>query len=203
MGDVDSTSRSSGSLSTSVLQRAKCGDQEAFRRITELFSSLVYYWCRASGLSHADVEDVAQQIFFTISRGLGQFQRDNPNQCFRAWIRTIARSRITDHWRWVAQQPVAEGGSDGSRILAEWPESIDEEEQLRFETRLLFEKAVKLIQEQFSQRDFQVLWKVAVDGQSPSDVAKEFGISPGAVHIIKSRIKARVLEEFGDLIDNY
>ena len=168
----------------------------------ELFSPLVYSWCRASGLSHSDVEDVAQQTFLTISGSLDQFQRNTPNQSFRAWIRSITRSRITDHWRSVAMKPVAEGGSDGARILRDWPESIDEEEQLKFETRLLFEKAVKLIQQEFSQRDFQAIWKVAVDGKSARDVAIDLGISPNSVHIINSRIRSRARQEFGDLIDN-
>lgn len=202
MADDDSISRSSGSLSTSVLHRARCGDQNAFRRMVELFSPLVYFWCHACGLSHSDVEDVSQQTFLNIYGSLNQFQRNTPHQSFRAWIRSITRSRITDHWRSVAMEPPTERESDGAINLRDWPESIDEEEQLKFETKLLFEKAVKLIQQEFSQRDFQVIWKVAVDGQSARDVAIELGISPNAVHIINSRIRSRVRQEFGDLIDN-
>ncbi|MEI8020531.1 MAG: hypothetical protein WCH39_20170, partial [Schlesneria sp.] len=69
------------------------------------------------------------------------------------------------------------------------------------ETTELFQRAVQLIRQEFSERDYQAIWRVAVNGMSAKDVANELGMTTNAVFIVISRIKKRVREEFGDLIE--
>ena len=187
--------RSSGSLSTSVLHRALVGDQDAFRKITELFSGLVYSWCRKNGgLAEEDAKDVSQEVFKTVVEKLCQFRRESPNDSFRAWIRIVTRNEIANHYR-----------KKKSRIKT-IPGQFDEipseqEDDLARETAELFQRAVQLICQEFSERDFQALWRVAVNGMSAKEVAEELEMSPNSVFIVVSRIKKRVREEFGDLIE--
>lgn len=196
------SSLSSGSLSTSVLQRAMVGDQEAFRKITDLFSGLVYYWCRKQGLPEEDAKDISQEVFTTVATKLGLFRREAPNDSFRAWIRKVTRNKIVDHHR-----------AEGTRVkpihgeaveITEIPEPalvIELEDDPGRETAELFQRAVQLIRQEFSERDYQALWRVAVNGMPAKDVAAELGTTTNAVFIAVSRIKKRVREEFGDLIE--
>jgi hypothetical protein len=61
--------RSDNSVSSSVLERAKLGDQDAFRKITQLYAGLVYHWIRRY-LSPEHAEDVSQQVFMAVSQNL-------------------------------------------------------------------------------------------------------------------------------------
>ncbi|MEI8020787.1 MAG: sigma factor, partial [Schlesneria sp.] len=90
---------SSGSLSTSVLHRAMLGDQDAFRKIADLFSGLVYSWCRRKGLAEEDAKDTSQEVFKTVATRLQGFRRESPNDSFRAWIRIVTKNKIVDHYR--------------------------------------------------------------------------------------------------------
>jgi RNA polymerase sigma-70 factor, ECF subfamily len=194
--------RSSGSLSTSVLERALVGDQDAFRKITDLFSGLVYCWCRKKGLSEEDAKDTSQEVFKTVAIKLGLFRREAPSDSFRAWIRSVTRNKIADHYR-GAETHIKASHGQGVEI-AEIPDkcwNIELEDDPVRETTELFQRAVQLIRQEFSERDFQAFWRVAVNGMSAKDVATELGMTPNAVFIVISRIKKRVREEFGDLIE--
>ena len=193
--------RSSGSLSTSVLERALVGDQDAFRKITDLFDGLVYYWCRKQGLLEEDAKDVSQEVFTTVATKLRLFRRESPNDSFRAWIRRVTRNKIVDHIRAEKLRIKAIDGQGVDNEIPEPPIVIDLDDDPVREKAELFQRAVQLIRQQFSERDFQVFWRVTVDGMSGKDVAEEFGMKSNAVFIVISRIKKRVRAEFGDLID--
>ncbi len=194
--------RSSGSLSTSVLERALVGDQGAFRKITDLCDGLVYSWCRKQGLTEEDAKDVSQEVFTTVAMKLGNFRRESSNDSFRAWIRTITKNKIADHYRAEKLRIQAIAGQVVDNEIPEPPLVIELDDDPARETAELYQRAVQLIRQQFSERDFQVFWRITVDGMSGKDVAEEFGMkSNGNVFTVVSRIKKRVREEFGDLID--
>jgi hypothetical protein len=90
---------SDNSVSTSILERAKLGDQDAFRIITELYAGLVYHWIRKKGLSPQDAQDVSQEVFGSVIHKLKKSHRTNVGQSFRAWTRVITRNKINDHRR--------------------------------------------------------------------------------------------------------
>lgn len=198
-----SLARDSDSVSSSVLEKAVRGDQLAFTQITEIYSRLVYYWCRKNGVSDFDAFDVAQQVFIAVSRNLPAFRRDSPHQSFRAWIRAVTRSKIADYWRELEQRETAEGGSDALRRLETMaaPQEDEDVQELRWELTELFRQAVKFMQHEFSDRDFQAFWTATVDGCPAREVAERYGMTPNSVFIVISRMKKRVRAEFGDLID--
>jgi len=49
-----------GSTSSSLLARVKSCDQEAWRRLVQLYSPLVDFWIRRTKLQPADARDVFQ-----------------------------------------------------------------------------------------------------------------------------------------------
>ena len=178
------------------------GGQEAFRKITDLFSGLVYYWFRKQGLAEEDAKDISQEVFTTVATKLGLLRREAPNDSFRAWIRCVTRNKIADHYR-GAQTHIKASHGQGVDI-SEIPDkrwNIELDDDPVRETTELFHRAVQLIRQEFSERDFQSFWRVAVNGMSAKDVATELGMTPNAVFIVRSRIKKRVREDFGDLIE--
>jgi RNA polymerase sigma-70 factor (ECF subfamily) len=185
--------------SLSLLERAGQKDPEAWRRLVNLYTGLIAYWCRRGGLSGEDVDDVVQEVFKAVSTHLGNFQRGAHS--FRAWMRGITRHKILDHFQSRRNQPAPVGGSEAYIWLQQVAESNsdlpDEEDQLR----ALHHRGLELVRGEFEERTWQAFWRTVVDSQATQDVAKELGMSPGAVRVAKSRVLHRLREELGELID--
>src|SRR5262245_38331171 len=67
--------------------------------------------------AESDVDDVLQDVFMKIQRGLPSLRND---QRFGPWVYRIARSAVVDHLRASARQPRAAGVAD------EAPPELDE-----------------------------------------------------------------------------
>jgi RNA polymerase sigma-70 factor (ECF subfamily) len=191
---------SDNSVSTSVLERAKLGDQDAFRMITQLYAGLVYHWIRKRGLSPEHTEDVSQQVFMAVIHNLKTFQRTKPADSFRAWIRTITRSKIVDHIRKNTGVEIAFGGDKSLNEVATI-ENDDEDEEDDRDSAILYQKAVQFVKGEFADKDCRAFLMLVVDGIPAKDVAQILGISVNSVYIAKSRILKRLQDEFADLID--
>jgi len=200
---------SDNSVSSSVLERAKLGDQDAFRVITQLYAGLVYHWIRKKGLSPEHSEDVSQQVFMAVVHNLKTFRRCKPADSFRAWIRTITRSKIVDHIRKNSGVEIAYGGDKSlDQVVAIEPDvgpdegpDVGELEDGR-DKAILYQKAVQFVKGEFADKDCRAFLMLVVDGIAAKDVSQNLGISVNSVYIAKSRILKRLQVEFADLIDS-
>jgi RNA polymerase sigma-70 factor (ECF subfamily) len=121
-------SRSSiGSTSSSLIQRVKAQDDDAWAKLVRLYGPLVNFWLVQAGLHGPDGEDVFQEVFTTVARKVGDFRKDRPADTFRGWLRVIVRSRAADHYRRAGRCPKAASGSDAQErfLNVETPESSD------------------------------------------------------------------------------
>ena len=100
-----------GSTSTSLLDRVKAGEAEAWERLADLYGPLVYGWCRQSGLQAEDAADVGQEVFGAVLARVERFRRDRPGDSFRGWLWTITRNKIRDHFRRRSGKAQAQGGT--------------------------------------------------------------------------------------------
>lgn len=189
------------STSSSLLQRVKGGEADAWDRLARLYTPLVYTWCRSFQLSVEDTADIAQEVFRAVHSGLSTFRHDQVEHSFRAWLWTITRNRIHDHFRACGQTPEARGGSDAYRRLQEIAEpsstlSADVQENPFDE---LAQRAIRLMRQDFEEPTWQAFWRTAIDDQPVADVARELGLSAAAVYQAKSRVLRRLREELGGL----
>jgi RNA polymerase sigma-70 factor (ECF subfamily) len=190
--------------SLSLLDRIRNGDESGWRRVVDLYSPLVAYWCRRWGVEGVEAEDILQEVFQAAASGIASFRRDRANDTFRGWLRGITRHKAQAYWRSRSQRPEAAGGSDAWQRLQEisepdTPESPDDEE--KEQSSALFHRALGLVRAEFDPRAWQAFWRLTVDGQTSSAVAAEFSMTPTAVRMIKSRVLHRLREELGDLVE--
>jgi RNA polymerase sigma-70 factor (ECF subfamily) len=192
------------STSTSLLGRAKAGEDQAWRRLVALYSPLVYEWCRRQGLQAEDAGDVAQEVFAAVARSIEGFRRDRPNDSFRGWLWTITRNKIRDHFRNRKGQPGARGGTDAHIRLAELPEQPPDASVSSLPGGggdSLQRRAVELVRAGVEERTWQAFWRVAVEGEAVAAVAQQLGISVQAVYDAKYRIRRKIRQEFDGLIE--
>ncbi|MCX7428171.1 MAG: sigma-70 family RNA polymerase sigma factor [Planctomycetia bacterium] len=196
--------RANSSTSTSLLGRAKAGEDQAWRRLVALYSPLVYEWYRRQGLQAEDAGDVAQEVFAAVARSIEGFRRDRPNDSFRGWLWTITRNKIRDHFRNRKGQPGARGGTDAQMRLAELPEQPPDASVSSLPGGggdSLQRRAIELVRAGVEERTWQAFWRVAVEGEAVAAVAQQLGISVQAVYDAKYRIRRKIRQEFDGLIE--
>lgn len=190
------------STSSSLLERVKANQPEAWERLVDLYGPLVYRWCRQSGVAADDAADVVQDVFNAVAGHMAEFRRERPGDSFRAWLATITRNKIRDHFRRLGHRPQAKGGTEAQQRLLQIPEPPDPSDPSgRSADGLVSRRALELVRAEFEDRTWEAFWRVAVDGQAPVHVADDLGMSTHAVYKAKSRVLRRLRQSLGDLLD--
>jgi RNA polymerase sigma-70 factor, ECF subfamily len=188
----------------SLLLRACTGDEGAWHDLCELYRPLIAGWLRRQSVPEADIDDLIQEIFLAVVRGLPSFSHSGRRGAFRAWLRTIAYNYSCDYWKSPARRTAA-SGDDAAQSALGLLEDLNsplnrywDEEHDRYVLRCLFE-AVELEFEPATVRAFQL---VALDGVPGAQAANALGISLTAVYIAKSRVLSRLRELAEGLLDD-
>ena len=194
--------------STELLRQAKASNQTAWQQLVTRYSRRIYRWCRRSGLQPTDAADVTQEVLHAVARKLGDFHRDRPGDTFRGWLRRITNNKVNDHFR--KQNKTADRASGGvNRIefladvrepLGTWntvsvASDVSTVSSIQNQT---FQDVIKRVRSNVSERDWKLFWRIAVDGQSAADAAKEVGITANAARLVKMRILKRLRKQLAN-----
>ncbi|MGE3809261.1 MAG: RNA polymerase sigma factor, partial [Gemmataceae bacterium] len=71
-----------------MLEQARASDPIAWEKLVYLYTPLIHLWIRRSRLQEADNEDLVQEVFRAVNRGLAGFNRQQGGS-FRSWLRTF------------------------------------------------------------------------------------------------------------------
>ncbi len=107
---------------SSIIRRAQTGDQRAFQQLVETYHALVWRTARALLGEATAAEEVEQEAWLDVWRGLPAFRLDRP---FRPWLLTVVANRCRKQVRRhsIASEPLDEStlesvASDGfSHVL--------------------------------------------------------------------------------------
>lgn len=80
-----------------LVLRAKTGDSEAFGMLYDRYLDLVYRYVYFRVGSHALAEDLTSETFLRALRGIADYTWQGRD--FGAWLMTIARNLVTDHYK--------------------------------------------------------------------------------------------------------
>ncbi|MEU7909830.1 sigma-70 family RNA polymerase sigma factor [Microbispora bryophytorum] len=80
-----------------LVLRAKTGDSEAFGVLYDHYLELVYRYVYFRVGGHALAEDLTSETFLRALRGIAEFTWQGRD--FGAWLVTIARNLVTDHYK--------------------------------------------------------------------------------------------------------
>jgi RNA polymerase sigma-70 factor, ECF subfamily len=150
-----------------------------------------------------DAEDLAQEVFRVASTRLVDFHRDQPGDTFRGWLRGIARNVFRARHRAHQAEPSARGGTDAFVSLqqvADPDSDPPDQDDPPDEIDALNRRALDLIRGEFEPKTWNLFWQVAVEGNSPADVAAAHHSTASAVRQAKSRVLRRLRAELGELI---
>lgn len=179
-------------LSTLFLDGVQQLDPRQWTRLVETFGPIVYRWCRIAGVPDADAADVVQEVFTSVARRIGAFERQKDAGSFRCWLATITRNQIRDFFRKASRTAAGAGGSDAhQRLLAQpdrWEDSIDGDS---IATPLL-QTMLDSVRNEFEELTWQAFWMTTVESLRSSEVAERTGLSLASVYQAKSRVLKRL-----------
>jgi RNA polymerase sigma-70 factor (ECF subfamily) len=190
-------------MSSSLLVRVKAQDRAAWDRLIDLYTPLVWHWCRAAGLQHADAQDVGQEVFKAVWRAVGDYRRDRPGDTFLGWLRTITRNKIMDRHRRKPAEAVPGGSEELTRMYevpAPDPSGSDPAAD-GTEAAQVYHRAAELIRAEFQEKTWLAFRALVIEGRAAADVAGELGMTVNAVYLAKARVLKRLREEFDGLIE--
>lgn len=185
------------STSSSLIDRVRALEDDAWQQLVDLYGPLIYYWCRQSNVDADDAADVTQEVFRSVAKNIAAFRKDRPGDTFRGWLWTITRNKILDHFREKATRPRAAGGSDFHQQLQELP-AEEEPTTGTKAVRHLLQRALDQVRGDFSDQTWQAFYMGVVEGRTSTEIATELGISPNAVRKAKVRVLRRLREEIGE-----
>ena len=163
-----------------LVDRARSGDEEAFRRLLESHSRAVSTTLMACGVRDPETaRDLAQEVAIRCWTQLPTLQ---DSRAFPAWLRRIAANLVRDHLRRVKPE------IDDLEAVSEVPVDGDPETDAgrRHEVR----ERLRVLQEEDAET-IEVLMALA-EGTSVKELAERLGVSPAALKMRVSRARKRL-----------
>lgn len=99
----------------SLLERSLQGDGDAFRELYDRHAGEVYGYARRIVGDGAAAEDVCQEVFLTVVRRGGTFDR---SRAFRPWLLTLVRNKSIDWLRARSKRPETKLEGEALEALA-------------------------------------------------------------------------------------
>ena len=188
-------------LSSALLGGVQQMDPDSWSRLVTTFGPIVYRWCRASGVGESDAPDLVQNVFASVARGIGSFERQKEQGSFRAWLATITRNQVRDHFRRQAHREAAVGGSGAWQQLQEQPDELDSTICPDLVRSAVIRRVLESVRNEFEASTWNAFWLSAVDGKTAAEVSSEVGISVASVYQSKSRVLRRLRQRLAELPD--
>ena len=138
----------------------------------------------------ADAADIRQEVLSAVFHSINDFHHNGRTGAFRSWLRKITANRMRRVWRRTSHRhPEAsvvnlsdladELADDRSRLTAIW----DRQHDLHV-LRTLFHS----LHDEFNQKHIEAVSRVALDDEPIETVAKDLGLSIGAIRVAQHRM---------------
>ena len=180
---------------TLLLRLRDQGDQVAWGEFVEIYTPLLYNYCKKRELAHADASDIVQDVMRSVSLAMENFEYDPKKGKFKGWLFTAVRNAISSHFRKKSRRP--ETVAD-TLVLESLESDPQEEEAKRWEQdyqNQLMGWALEKIKGEFAERIWSAFKGTALEHRSAEEVGNDLGMSKNAVGVAKHRVMMRLREK--------
>src|ERR1700722_8068145 len=167
--------------SASLLERLRHPeDPKAWARFVELYTPLLYFWARRTGLQEADAADLVQEVLTLLFRKLPEFTYD-PKRSFRGWLRTLTLNK----WR-ETRRRMSVPLEDGTALdEMPGPDQMAALEEVQYR-RHLVGKTLEVLRREFPATAWKAFQEYVLNGRPAEKVAAELHVRVGTVYAAKS-----------------
>jgi RNA polymerase sigma factor (sigma-70 family) len=170
------------------------GDADAWKTFVDLYTPLVYRFCRSRGLQDADARDVTQQVLAIVHRAMDKFKYDRERGRFRNWLGAVAAHEISRHQRKERRhrKGVSDGWGDDIEALASatvdpaWAEEFN---------GYIFQRALDRIRSEFEDDVWQAFDLTWLNDVKPRQAAEKIGKTSAWVYKARYKVIERLRKE--------
>ncbi|MEM7474007.1 MAG: sigma-70 family RNA polymerase sigma factor [Planctomycetota bacterium] len=170
-------------------------DHGAWQSFVDVYSPLVYGFCRKRGMQGQDAADVTQEVLVRVAKAIGKFEYDPGKGLFRDWLARIVSNEICRlHSKRKSEVELIEGNlEDSPAFQSLW--------NVSFQQRLL-EVALDRSKEGFSETTWKLFEQSWIEKIPVSQVAENCNVSPDQVYVARSRVLKKLRYEVCLLADD-
>lgn len=170
-------------------------DESAWSQFVEIYTPLIFGYCRSRGLQDGDAADVAQESMRAVAKAIGKFEYDPQRGKFRNWLLTVVQSKLHNFLAQQRRQPALAGQTTLQRTLEDNSAAADESKWEVDYYRAVFNWAADRIRGEFQENTWQAFWRTTIEERDGKEVAEALGMTVGAVYVAKSRVIGRLKQE--------
>ncbi|XZE22168.1 sigma-70 family RNA polymerase sigma factor [Pirellulaceae bacterium SH449] len=179
----------------SLLVRLKDhSDATAWSRFVEVYTPLIYDFCRARGLPASDAGDVSQEVLLRVAKAIRSFEYDRQLGLFRDWLARIVLNELRRHIGKTKSNPISldTGKLDLTSMQNEWNESFQQH---------AFQTALERTQSHFTDHTWTLFELSWLQKKPVGEVAELAGVSLQQVYVARSRVLNRLRFEVAAIVD--
>ena len=178
---------------SSLINRLKATiNGESWEVFFNTYWELIFSVARRAGLSEADSQDIVQETIIKVHKSLDRFQYNRERGSFKGWLRTITRSRLTEHFKKQQRQPQTqqprEDEDDPLANLAD-PQGPELERIWSEEwSRSLIQRSLAFLKQQVSLKQYQIFKCHCIDEWTVKEVCDALNVNAAQVYMAKQRV---------------
>ena len=185
------------STSESLLVRLRSEQNEdAWARFVELYTPLIFYWARKTGLQPHDASDLVQEVLAQVYRKLPEFHYER-SKTFRGWLRVVTLNKYREQRRRMTA-PLANANQSAVGQLAD-PHAAESTWDVDY-ARILVARAMEMMRPDFAPETWQALKIMMTTGRAPKEIAAEQSISVWTLYSARNRLMTRLRNELEGLM---
>jgi RNA polymerase sigma-70 factor (ECF subfamily) len=170
------------------------GDAEAWRTFVDLYTPLVYRFCRSRGLQDADSRDVSQQVLASVHRAIGKFEYNRERGRFRNWLGAVTSHEIQRYQR-KERRPGKGVGEGWGNDIAELSSAAVDPTWVEEFNSYIFQLALERIRPEFEADVWEAFDLTWIRDVKPRDAAEKLGKTSGWIYKARYKVIERLRKE--------
>ena len=161
---------------------------ESWSEFAHMYDGMIQGWLHRQGVQAQDADDIRQEVMTIVLRKIGEFEHSGRTGAFRAWLKTITSNCLRDFWKKKKRR--APGGPD----LAEMAAQLEDESSRQSvmwnaeHDRYIIDHLLDQISRRLSEKSVTVFRRVSLKQEPIEAVAKDLGMTVGAVRVAQHRV---------------
>ena len=170
-------------------------DVNGWREFVRLYGPVIYGFGRKRGLRDAAAAELMRTVLQGIANNLETSDHNPRNGTTNSWLYSATCDTI-GHFLPIGKNGPRGIGGCGPRVGTAPDRGTEPDSDWDAEyRRQLAVRAMDRVKHEFQSLTWQAFWKSTVGDEPASAVGSELGMTPGAVHVARSRVLARLHEE--------
>jgi RNA polymerase sigma factor (sigma-70 family) len=205
---LEDTHSSLRTRSTLLFRLRDWKDDASWSEFYQLYYNFVFSLARRHGLSKADAEEVAQDVFKRVAETIQEFDSNPDRGRFRGWLTNLTRWRIADKYRsrlphenQGPSRPAADAGDPRTRTVervADRTGPLEADDEKEWQQHVL-DAALARLARRVPAKHLQVFDLYARQNWSVLRIARELSLNPASVYVISHRLTKQLKAEVGSL----